>query len=394
MDGDIHFETEEVDHQHNSNKENNSENETTQDQVTVTDNSCAKQKEERKFRKRAKKAEVWNHFHEQEGWIICNYNKEHKLASSSGTSTLMYHMNHLHPNELKKGPPDQAAVDRMFASGRAKHLQPNRQKVLDHAVRDFITWDGVPPNVVEGPGFKNMLSEFESRYQLPHQTTFTRSLIPEQYEQLHRVVKEDLKQAQFYCLTTDMWVDIYRRLYYVGLTVHFIDANWKQCSFVLVAKQFSERHTAMNIAAELRRLSTEWGIPLDKSAWVPDNGANILTALNLMEVFHFTCFGHNINLCLMADGIEKVKSFDGLIKKSKKGIQHFKYRKCDVEKKQKDILAREKKAWAIRSEQRALLGEEGNDDDEPERDTSGIFVQDHDYYELVDDQVNLSKTGM
>ena len=96
----------------------------------------------------------------------------------------------------------------------------------------------------------------------------------------------------------------------------------------------------------------------------------------------------------MADGIEKVKSFDGLIKKSKKGIQHFKYRKCDVEKNQKEVLAREKKAWAIRSKQRALLGEEGNDDDEPERDTSGILVEDHDYYELVDDQVNLSKTGM
>ena len=98
--------------------------------------------------KRQKTSMVWNHFIEDDaaGKIVSIYDKRNTFEPTTGTSSLKYHMDIAQKDEWKNKPLFQAAVDRMYRNGKAKDLLLDRNDELNAAVRDYITWDGVPPS--------------------------------------------------------------------------------------------------------------------------------------------------------------------------------------------------------------------------------------------------------
>lgn len=86
----------------------------------------------------------------------------------------------------------------------------------------------------------------------------------------------------------------------------------------------------------------EFGIPLKKTVFISDNGANILLA-RILGVVHFFCFSHGLNLAVAKDGLQKCPEVLAIIEKSKEIVKHFRFKKDAFAKKQKELIEETKK---------------------------------------------------
>ena len=77
------------------------------------------------------------------------------------------------------------------------------QKVAGVMIHEFQ-----PFSFVEDKGFKELKEQLEPRYEIPHRTSFSRSIIPGIYEEAKQKVRGKLVDLQVdtkIALTTDMW---------------------------------------------------------------------------------------------------------------------------------------------------------------------------------------------
>ncbi|KAA0721455.1 hypothetical protein E1301_Tti020347 [Triplophysa tibetana] len=87
---------------------------------------------------------------------------------------------------------------------------------------------------------------------------------------------------------------------YLGITCHYITDDLDMQSFTM---PLQDRHTASNIAELLEQVVARFEIPLSKIiAIVHDNGANIVSAANILEEKHgwssVRCTGHTLQLVI------------------------------------------------------------------------------------------------
>jgi len=77
---------------------------------------------------------------------------------------------------------------------------------------------------------------------------------------------------------------------------------------LLETKEFTEAHTANNIAEEIRNILSEWELDtIDLVAATIDNAANIKAALQQLGCLHVPFFSHVLNLA-----IEKAMAIPGV----------------------------------------------------------------------------------
>ena len=92
---------------------------------------------------------------------------------------------------------------------------------------------------------------------------------------------------------------------YLSFTIHFIT---DEKHYFLEAKEFTESHTAQNIAEKMTSIINEWGLEsADLIAAITDNASNIRTALHILQCLHMPCFSHVLNLA-----VEKAMAVPGV----------------------------------------------------------------------------------
>ena len=82
------------------------------------------------------------------------------------------------------------------------------------------------------------------------------------------------------------------------VTAHFVNKNHELKTYVLQTRELDERHTAEDLASELQKCATEWG--LDRPTVVSDNAANVLKAVRLLGWRSIPCLVHTINFAAKA----------------------------------------------------------------------------------------------
>lgn len=93
-----------------------------------------------------------------------------------------------------------------------------------------------------------------------------------------------------------------------SFTIHFINEEYHIKHYLLENKEFTEAHTAGNIAEEMKSVIAEWGLDsVDLIAATTDNVSNMKAALQLTDCLHMPCFSHIINLT-----IEKAMAVPGI----------------------------------------------------------------------------------
>jgi hypothetical protein len=123
----------------------------------------------------------------------------------------------------------------------------------------------------------------------------------------NQIIIELRKISGRFSLTADMWTSTINREAFLGLTIHYIDYDWKLHHFLLDIIPFTVSHTGMNIAHEIMRVLDEFDISSKIIALTTDNesamlvcGEEIALALNLefsnMIFSHYRCAAHVLNL--------------------------------------------------------------------------------------------------
>ena len=153
-------------------------------------------------------------------------------------------------------------------------------------------------SIVNGAGFKMLLSHFKPGYRLPSDRYFM-GLIERQYVDVRESVKLRLQQeTAFASITGDILTSIATHAY-LTLTVHFLSSEWDMCSIVLGTKPLKDRHNGENITIWIEEMLATFSISTDNvSAFVHDSGSNIRLAGQLLHDkygwYTEACAGHTL----------------------------------------------------------------------------------------------------
>lgn len=120
----------------------------------------------------------------------------------------------------------------------------------------MIALDLQPFSVVDDTGFRRLLKALDPSYVLPNRKTISNTLVPQLYSKIKEEVMVKISKASAVCLTTDCWTSRTTTCF-MAVTCHFIDESFTLSSFLLDCFSFTERHTADNLAAELKKICDE-----------------------------------------------------------------------------------------------------------------------------------------
>lgn len=194
------------------------------------------------------------------------------------------------------------------------------QKKIDNALLKMMTKDFQPFSILEDEGFKELVQLLYPSYKIPNRHTLSKVQIPALYQKCLNETKDLIKsEAISGCITTDCWTSK-SNVGYNAITFHFIDEHFGLKSVLLGCHEFSENHTSLNLSNKIDMTLKEWTLQ-DKTIFaVSDNASNIIKrALSILQLKHFGCFAHTLNLILQ--GALVLES--NLLEKIKMIVTHF-----------------------------------------------------------------------
>src|SRR5580765_7441476 len=174
-------------------------------------------------------------------------------------------------------------------------LNKTSKMKIDNSLAYFIATNMMPYSLVEKEGFKLFVNALNPSYKLPSRKTLTESRIPSIYSDTRTIIENIIKSANFFSFTTDCWTSNSNQPF-IGLTCHFINAEFKLGSACLGCVELSEDHTGENIADVIHMILIDYEIRNWKMcSIVTDYGSNMLRAVRNLNLPHVACFGHALN---------------------------------------------------------------------------------------------------
>lgn len=102
----------------------------------------------------------------------------------------------------------QSTIQSAFVRSQPYTHESRRWKELTNHVTCCLVADELPIYTVQKEGFKKMLKAFDSRYELPDQSYFSRKAVPELYAVTKDRVVREVATVNHYAATTDLWSSV------------------------------------------------------------------------------------------------------------------------------------------------------------------------------------------
>ena len=174
----------------------------------------------------------------------------------------MTHLLRKHPTVVDFSSPEQSEKSAGSSESQNNSISKKRKKDITRALTKIITVDMRPPHMMKGTGFRSAMKVIEPNYVVPHPTSFTRTYVPEAYQELKKIVLEKLKDAIHLNLSTDLWTDNFRKIAYITIVAHFITSKWKCRRYALSTRAFLDDHTGENIRRDLQHAVDEFKLKI------------------------------------------------------------------------------------------------------------------------------------
>ena len=206
-----------------------------------------------------------------------------------------------------------------IASYFPKPLTNKNSKEIDFLLLKALVKNYLPFQIVENSDFRQFVRKLNSSYTMPGRKTVSNDLLSQLYSVTKERVREQLRPASSVRITTDCWRSLANENY-ISVTAHYLDNDCNLKSSLLDCFVYEQKHTAANLAEELKRITREWGVESKISGVVTDNAANIVAAVRLTGWKHIPCFAHTLNL-IVQYGLQNVKD---VVTKVKTIVEFFK----------------------------------------------------------------------
>ncbi|CAH1110400.1 unnamed protein product [Psylliodes chrysocephalus] len=308
--------------------------------------------------KKRKSSELWNFFDPlDEVFAKCNICST-KLSYKTSISNLRRHLQSKHPTvtvpvpsmkssvntsnentDVHAGPSSSTNEEKninlkrkrnnsgqlQISSFVSRPLVLNRKECIDGKLISLFTKSFQPFRLVEETAFKDFVNGLNPNYELPIRHMISHTMIPAMFEKCKIRVRDLIKEAKKVCITTDSWTSR-NNDGYTAVTAHYMDDNFVMKSVLLECSNITDHHTSENLAKELQRIVSDWGVHDKILLAVSDNAANIKNAIDTkLKWKHLGCVAHTINL-IVKDGLNcdetvtttigKVKSIVGFFRRS------------------------------------------------------------------------------
>lgn len=110
--------------------------------------------------------------------------------------------------------------------------------------------------------------------------------LKDQYDEMKKRLTILLGKQKYICITTDVWSS--RAQSYLGMTVHFINANFERESYVLSFRQLEHKQTYEELTSEIVAVLREYEIVVDKITHIVTDGGSAFC--KAFKVFQLTMF--------------------------------------------------------------------------------------------------------
>ncbi|XP_067635684.1 zinc finger BED domain-containing protein 4-like [Eurosta solidaginis] len=200
-------------------------------------------------------------------------------------------------------------------------ISAKAKKEIDEAMPIIFISDLQTFSIVEDRGFRKFIKALNPAYELPSRKVISRTIIPALYEECLQKMKFKVKSGLKFCVTTDCWTSR-NTVSYIAISAHFVDDNFELTNILLDCCPMYDAHTSKNLADQIRKVTTEWGV-FDKIILsVSDNANNIKSALqNELKLRHLGCFAHTLNLIVKSS--LSGEAISSVLQKVKIIVTHF-----------------------------------------------------------------------
>lgn len=184
-----------------------------------------------------------------------------------------------------------------------KYLKDNKQKnntiqALRQTPKTSITQENFDRNLVnyfvnsmiafravEDPYFIKMMKDLNvtnSGIKIPGRRSLRKKIAQQSFDQICEI-KERLAAVKYLCTTADIWSG--KKRSFLGVTVHWIDNDYKRRSAALACRRFKGVHTFNRIKDILLEIFSDFDIePTKIVCSVTDNGSNFVKAFKIFGV--------------------------------------------------------------------------------------------------------------
>lgn len=248
--------------------------------------SAAQLEQEYGERKRPRRSSVWDIFVRVDDEVHCTM-CDTKLKYRSSTTTMMYHIKNKHPDTI---PPD--------ASSGPSHTE------VTGLISKMVEKDLLPINLVNGDGFRELMSYTLHGYKIPTVGDITRLIESRFHEKVEKLVVL-LGRVEKVALTAEFWTALpFQR--FITISCSFITEEWQGRSAVLQTHKLSSdcQHIMDSITEKLLNTVKTWSIGDKVTACVHNDTGDILSTCTCAHfLWDFaTCFATTLQRAV-SDGL-------------------------------------------------------------------------------------------
>jgi hypothetical protein len=242
----------------------------------------------KKKRKYDKRSSWWTYFEEvikgDEATCIVAGCEHTKVEFKGSITCLKRHMEKYHKDVLEeKGFYSVESIDRTFSSHERKEIAKYTMLMMIMENRPF--------SMIH----KLMMEKIQRNWTPTDHKTFDLYL-GEVYDEILTSVKNEIKEIDFFCQTSDGWKSISQDNYY-SINLHYINENWEYVSINLGTILVEEDHISGEVLAEhYNRLYKEFGIESSQIIEVIDGGSNLKNAATILKHKNIHCNCHALQL--------------------------------------------------------------------------------------------------
>lgn len=245
-----------------------------------------------------------------------------KVISYCGTPTnLVYHLSRYHPVEgdvvkskqasnikyqyLSNKLPKPCVVDKKRKSQTISIMPPvtlekapsiaivPKKTNVTEKIIEMMLVDMLPVNIIEGPGFKKLITALEPAYKMPSIKEFYIDHIPKKYYTEYKKVQNLLKDAEKVHVSVELWTG-YEDAPFLTISSHFVTEDFRYKNYVLNTFRVAEtnpEHLMTHIVSSI----SQWDLSLDVMCIVTDGTEMLSKASKLTGWKCIGCFAYILN---------------------------------------------------------------------------------------------------
>ncbi|KAM4671380.1 zinc finger BED domain-containing protein 4 isoform 1-T3 [Amazona ochrocephala] len=297
-----------------------------------------------------KTSKLWNHFSicsADSTKVVCMHCgrtiSRGKKPTNLGTSCLLRHLQRFHNNVLKTD-----VSETVLSSSTDNHMPLSTEllgssnfdetsdkfcdshpvaKKITSLVAEMIALDLQPYSFVDNVGFNRLLEYLQPQYSLPSPSYFSRTAIPDMFDNVKQIIISHLKEAESGVIhfTSGIWMSNQTREY-LTLTAHWVtfESSFRpqcedyHCSALLNVSQIDCDYNGISIQKQLEYWWETWitSIGLQIGITVTDN-QSIEKTLNEGDHSSVQCFSHTVNV-IVNEAIKSQRMVQNLLSIARK----------------------------------------------------------------------------